>query len=36
VELSMKDGKTYRVGTDEPEKLCQLIQGKLTQNHSSK
>ena len=29
VELSMKDGKTYRVGTDEPEKLCQLIQGRL-------
>jgi hypothetical protein len=29
VELSLKDGKIYRVGTDEPRRLCELIQGKL-------
>src|SRR6266478_3859818 len=29
VELSMKNGKRYRIGTDEPQKLCEVIQSKL-------
>lgn len=29
VELRMKDGRIFRVGTDEPEKLSELIQGRL-------
>jgi hypothetical protein len=30
VEIKMKDGKTYRIGTDEPEKLEQTICNLLT------
>jgi hypothetical protein len=26
VEISMKNGRAYRIGTDEPEKLCNAIQ----------
>jgi len=26
----MKDGKISRIGTDEPQKLSQLIQGKFS------
>ncbi len=26
VEISMKDGRAYRIGTDEPERLCNAIQ----------
>lgn len=29
VELSMRNGKVYRIGTDEPQKLSGLIQRKL-------
>ena len=29
VELSMKNGKKYRIGTDEPQKLCEVIQSRL-------
>ena len=29
VELSMKDGKIYRIGTDEPEKLSEFIEKKI-------
>jgi len=29
VELAMKDGTIYRIGTDEPQKLSELIQDKL-------
>ena len=29
VELSMKNGKRYRIGTDEPQRLCEVIQSKL-------
>jgi hypothetical protein len=29
VELRMKNGRRYRVGTDEPQKLSESIQGKL-------
>jgi len=36
VELRMKDGRIYRVGTDEPEKLGGLIQGRLNKNAVSK
>jgi len=32
VELSLKDGRIYRVGTDEPQRLCELILGKLNKN----
>jgi hypothetical protein len=30
VELRVKDGRIVRIGTDEPTKLSELIQGKLT------
>jgi hypothetical protein len=36
VELRMKDGRIYRIGTDEPEKLGGLIQGKLNKGATSK
>jgi len=29
VELSMKNGKRYRIATDEPQKLCEVIQSRL-------
>jgi hypothetical protein len=29
VELKMKNGRRYRIGTDEPERLCNAIQSKL-------
>jgi hypothetical protein len=29
VELQMKNGKKYRIGTDDPEGLVQVIQDKL-------
>ncbi len=29
VELSMKNGKRYRIGTDEPQILCEVIQSRL-------
>ncbi len=29
VEISMKDGRAYRIGTDEPERLCNTIQTHL-------
>jgi hypothetical protein len=29
VELSMKNGKTYRIGTDEPQRLCEVVQSRL-------
>ncbi len=32
VELCMKDGKIFRIGTNEPRKLSDLIQGKLRQS----
>lgn len=31
VELSMKDGKVYRIGTDEPRELNEFIQWKLSE-----
>src|SRR5262249_16253572 len=31
VELRMKDGMRYRLGTDEPQKLTEFIQAKLKQ-----
>jgi hypothetical protein len=30
VELTMNDGKIYRIGTDEPQELTDIIQSKLT------
>ena len=36
VELRMKNGRIYRVGTDEPEKLGGVIQGRLDKNAISK
>jgi hypothetical protein len=29
VELKMKNGRVYRIGTDEPRKLAEFIQAKL-------
>jgi hypothetical protein len=29
VELNMRDGKRYRIGTDEPERLCEAIGSRL-------
>jgi hypothetical protein len=29
VELSMKNGKRYRIATDEPQRLCEAIQSRL-------
>ncbi len=29
-ELSMKNGKLYRIGTDEPQRLCEFIRKRLT------
>lgn len=29
VELEMKNGRRYRIGTDEPEKLCETIRARL-------
>ena len=29
VELAMKNGKSYRIGTDEPQKLLEQIQSRL-------
>jgi len=29
VEISMNDGRVYRIGTDEPERLCNAIQTHL-------
>ena len=31
VELSMKNGKVYRIGTDDPQKLSEFIQRKLSE-----
>ena len=31
VELSMRNGKTYRIGSDESQKLCEVIQRKLNE-----
>ncbi|MFQ5905561.1 MAG: hypothetical protein ACE5JA_03220 [bacterium] len=31
VELSMRDGTFYRIGTDEPRKLCDFLQRKLNE-----
>ncbi len=31
VELTMRNGKAYRIGTDEPQKLDKFIQGKLNE-----
>ena len=31
VELSMKNGRIYRIGTDEPQKLSEFIQRKLNE-----
>ena len=31
VELSMRNGKVYRIGTDEPQKLGKFIQRKLNE-----
>jgi hypothetical protein len=36
VELRMKDGRIFRVGTDEPETLSELIQGRLGKDAISK
>ncbi len=32
VEIAMKNGRVYRVGTDEPESLCNVIQMHLNKN----
>jgi hypothetical protein len=29
VELKMRDGKRYRIGTDEPDRLCEAISSRL-------
>ncbi len=34
VEIYMKNGKIYRIGTDEPETLCNFIQERLTKPKS--
>jgi len=34
VEICMKNGKIYRIGTDEPETLCNFIQERLTKSKS--
>ena len=31
VEITKKDGKIWRIGTDEPEKLLEIIQAKIEQ-----
>ncbi|MCD4668905.1 MAG: hypothetical protein K8S14_00510 [Actinomycetia bacterium] len=31
VELTMRNGKVYRIGTDEPQKLGKFIQGNLNE-----
>ena len=36
VELWMKDGNIFRIGTDEPQELCLLIQGKLSRSAAQK
>lgn len=30
VELTMKNGRVFRIGTDEPQRLAEFIQGKLS------
>ncbi len=32
VEITMNNGKIYRIGTDDPENLCSIIQSHLNRN----
>lgn len=36
VEVILKSGRQLRIGTDEPEKLCRSIEGRLTGSGSQK